>query len=209
MPWGLLLNRWTLYAVLAAALWFAWNHYKGTLIEQGRQEASAEWSARYQAREAAWKAAAAREEARYASARAQVEEDARKRLAALQAQLDAAREIARKARQDLELARSRYVSAKADAGCVVPVGFVLYHNRAAAIANGEAGTASVADPTPAVADAPSGIALSTVADTTASNIAALGECREQVKGWQVHWTSTESWYASVSQSLNQTGVTHD
>lgn len=207
MPWGLLLNRWTLYAVLAIGAWFAWSHYKGTLIEQGRAEASAEWSEKYQAREAAWKAAAAREEARYAAGRAAVEEDARRRLATLQAQLDAAREIARKARQDLDLARSRYVTAQADAGCVVPVGFVLYHNRAAAIAAGQPDASGAPEPTAAVADAPSGTPLSAVAQVAADNLAALGECREQVKGWQAHWTSTETWYASVAQSFNPTGVT--
>lgn len=207
MPWGLLLNRWTLYAVLAAGLWFAWNHYKGTLIDQGRAEATAEWSIRYQAREAAWKAAAADHEARYALERAKVEADARKALAALQAQLDAAREVARRARQDMELARSRYVSAKADAGCVVPVGFVLYHNRAAAIADGQAGASAAPDPSASVADAPSGVALSAVADVTAANLAALGECREQVAGWQAHWKLTEAWHASLSTALNHTGAT--
>lgn len=202
MPWGLLLNRWTLYAVLAIALGFTWNHYKQTLIDRGRAEASAEWSVKWNQREAAWKAASAREEARYAAGRAQVEEDARRRLATLQAQLEAAREIARKARQDLDLSRSRYVTAQADAGCVVPVGFVLYHNRAAAIAAGQPPPAASPDPTPSVADAPSGTPLSTVAQAAADNLAALGECREQVTGWQEHWKLTQAWHAGLSTALN-------
>ena len=199
------LKVWLALAIVAAVAFAIWRVYS-TGLEEGAARKDAEWSEKWTARETAWKALAAREEARYASEKAKVEDDARKAIAILQARLDAARELAKRARQDLEIARSRYVSAKADAACVVPVGFVMFHNRAAAIASGQPGASGAPEPGPSIADAPSGTTLSTVAAVNADNLLALGECRTQVLGWQEHWKFTERWHAQVAAALTTGGT---
>ncbi|WP_122447440.1 hypothetical protein [Pseudomonas viridiflava] len=72
-----------------------------------------------------------------------------------------------------------YVSAKSDAACVVPSGFVRLHDAAASgadlPASGSAGTAF---------EGPSGVALSTVAATTASNYTACHANAEQLRQLQ-------------------------
>lgn len=75
-----------------------------------------------------------------------------------------------------------YVTAKADAACVVPVGFVRLHD--AAVQN---------EPLPAAAgsanDAASGVALSTVASVDAEN---FGTCHETA----AQLTALQDWVAS-------------
>ncbi|MFK3649283.1 hypothetical protein ACI2IY_12745 [Lysobacter enzymogenes] len=70
-----------------------------------------------------------------------------------------------------------YVTAKADAACVVPAGFVRIHDAAAANA---APDAAAGDP-----DAPAaGVTLSAVADTVTGNYTTCHAIREQVIGLQ-------------------------
>ncbi|UOF16464.1 hypothetical protein IEQ11_07385 [Lysobacter capsici] len=70
-----------------------------------------------------------------------------------------------------------YVTAKADAACVVPAGFVRIHDAAAA---NTAPDASAGDP-----DAPAaGLTLSAVADTVAGNYTTCHTIREQMIGLQ-------------------------
>ena len=70
-----------------------------------------------------------------------------------------------------------YVTAKADAACTIPAGFVRIHDAAAANAAPEPGAG---DP-----DAPAaGVTLSAVADTVADNYATCHAIREQVIGLQ-------------------------
>lgn len=72
-----------------------------------------------------------------------------------------------------------YVSAKADAACVVPAGFVRLHDAAAT------GTEPAAPERTGAADAaPSGVALSTVAETNVDNYAACNANAEQLIGLQ-------------------------
>ena len=72
-----------------------------------------------------------------------------------------------------------YVTAQADAACSVPVGFVRIHDAAA---QGTDLVGPAADP-----DAPAaGVALSTVADTVASNYTACHANAEQVVALQAY-----------------------
>lgn len=72
-----------------------------------------------------------------------------------------------------------YVSAKADAACVVPVGFVRLHDA------GATGTEPAAPDSTGAADAaPSGVALSTVAATNVGNYTACHANAEQLSSLQ-------------------------
>ncbi|RMO79803.1 hypothetical protein ALQ33_200025 [Pseudomonas syringae pv. philadelphi] len=72
-----------------------------------------------------------------------------------------------------------YVSAKADAACTVNSGFVRLHDAAATGADlSPSGGSGAAD------EAPSGVALSTVAATTAANYAACNANAEQLSKLQ-------------------------
>ncbi|MEJ2816378.1 hypothetical protein [Caulobacter sp. CCG-8] len=84
-----------------------------------------------------------------------------------------------------------YVTVTADAQCVVPAGFVRLHDAAA--------TGLLSDPAGAAsqpADAPSGLALSTVSATVAENYGGCREDREALKGWQ-------AWWAGVSPAFKR------
>jgi len=70
-----------------------------------------------------------------------------------------------------------YVPPKADAACVVPVGFVRLHN-AAVDQVPLPGSTSPADAVP------SGVALSTVAETVAENYGSYAAVVAQLKAWQ-------------------------
>ena len=78
-----------------------------------------------------------------------------------------------------------YVTPKADAGCVVPDGFRVLHDAAAA------GVPTAAEPAGESADAPSGLALSAVADTVTANYGICHATAERLRGWQ-------DWWAGVS-----------
>lgn len=76
-----------------------------------------------------------------------------------------------------------YVTAKADADCTVPLGFVRLHDAAAA---GSAGLPSAAG---GPLDAPSGVPLSAVASTVAANYGTALDWRAEALGWR-------SWYVA-------------
>ncbi len=84
-------------------------------------------------------------------------------------------------RQTLIREVPRYVTVEADARCAVPVGFVRLHDAAAA------GVPTVADTAGQPADAPSGLALSAVAETVADNYGACHADAEALRGWQAWW----------------------
>jgi hypothetical protein len=72
-----------------------------------------------------------------------------------------------------------YVTAKADAGCVLPVGFVRLHDAAASGSPaGLSGTSSGS------IDAPSGLALSAVAETVSVNYGEALQWRAEAQGWR-------------------------
>jgi hypothetical protein len=79
-----------------------------------------------------------------------------------------------------------YVTTKANAGCVVPDGFRLLHDAAAA------GVPPAAEPAGESADAPSGVALSAVADTVTQNYGICHETAERLKGWQDWWAEASA-----------------
>lgn len=76
-----------------------------------------------------------------------------------------------------------YVTQEANRQCIVPAGFVRVHDAAAA-----GSAAAVPDGPGQPADAPSGVALSTVADTIVDNYGACQGIRNVALGWQ-------DWYA--------------
>lgn len=84
-----------------------------------------------------------------------------------------------------------YVSAKADAACVVNAGFVRVHDAAA-------GNLPAPEPSGAADEAPSGIALSTVAATSAGNYATCNETAERLTRLQEYVREYEksAWAAS-------------
>lgn len=86
-----------------------------------------------------------------------------------------------------------YVTKESDAQCRVPVGFVQLHDAAAA---NTPLPATGGDPIAAIiaANAPSGVALSTVAVAVAGNYGDCHTWRNQVVGWQ-------DWYAKVAPVL--------
>lgn len=79
-----------------------------------------------------------------------------------------------------------YVTSLADSRCIVPVGFVLHHDAAAA---------ARAAPDPGASggsvDADSGLALSTVAGTVSGNYAICHDAIAEVRRWR-------EWYAQFS-----------
>jgi len=84
-----------------------------------------------------------------------------------------------------------YVTAKADAACPVPVGFVRLHDAAA--------QGHVPEPTAGDPDAPApGLALSTVADTVAGNYSSCHETAEQLIGLQA-WVDAHAPPAEVAR----------
>lgn len=73
-----------------------------------------------------------------------------------------------------------YVTVQADAGCVIPIGFVSVYN--AAVAGSEIST-----PSGRSFEAPSGVALSTLAATDVDNLGTAHLLRAEVDAWR-------SWY---------------
>lgn len=72
-----------------------------------------------------------------------------------------------------------YVSAKADAACTVNAGFVRLHDAAAK-------SLPAPEPSGAADEAPSGIALSTVAATNAANYGTCNETAERLSSLQAY-----------------------
>lgn len=144
---------------------------------------------------------AAYQQSRIASARAEAEQ-ARQQLRAAQAERDAAREELDAARRNVRVVTQYvdrvqkvyvagatitkevpvHVTAKADAACTVPAGFVRLHDAAAANVPPDA---AAGDP-----DAPAaGVTLSAVAETVAGNYTTCHALREQVIGLQAYINS--------------------
>ena len=86
-----------------------------------------------------------------------------------------------------------YVSKASDAACIVPVGFERLHDSAAA------NVPPVPDPAGRSNDAPSGISLSTVAETVADNYEAGHLNAEQLKALQ-EWAREVHAIATANQS---------
>lgn len=189
--------------VAAAAVALAWL-WLGAHDRQLTEAVTAKRDAYWQGRE---KAANDRYAADMARKRAEVADlvlagiAARDRLEAViraQAQsFDA--EISR-----IKTRRPAYVTPLADSRCTVPRGFVLQFNAGAASANGARApdAPGAADPRPDLVEAPAGIALSAVADAVTDTQRALGECRQQVTGWQRFYSEVlVPWHESLRNTL--------
>jgi hypothetical protein len=83
-----------------------------------------------------------------------------------------------------------YVTVKADAGCVVPLGFMQLHDAAAAGVD----VSGLPGGTSGAVNAASGVKLSSVAATVVGNYGTCNATRQQVIGWQ-------SWYAKQSSAF--------
>lgn len=107
----------------------------------------------------------------------------------------------------------KFVSVKADGACTVPAGFVRFHNLQAegagdvppASSTGQAsavpGSGSADD------DAPSGVALSTVAQTVGANYTSCHGVRETLELWQTWYKGAfSSWKKAVETQANFTTV---
>jgi hypothetical protein len=79
-----------------------------------------------------------------------------------------------------------YVTAQADAHCTVPLGFIRVHDAAAD------GLPPVPLGSGRSADAPSGVAISSVAATVAGNYGLCNGFREQLMGWQAWYTGQQA-----------------
>jgi hypothetical protein len=77
----------------------------------------------------------------------------------------------------------KYVTIQADADCIINAGFVRLHNHAA--------TSTIPDGARDTDAAPSGVALSTVAETVAGNYGTCHENAEQLRALQ-------SWVLAMS-----------
>lgn len=84
-----------------------------------------------------------------------------------------------------------YVTAKADAACIVPNGFVELHDAAA----GGSPLAGVPSAAGGPVDAPSGIALSRVADTVTVNYGSWWALYDEVKAWRAWYPAQAAIWA--------------
>jgi hypothetical protein len=91
-----------------------------------------------------------------------------------------------------------YVTQKSDAACTIPVGFVwMYDQSLAPEAAGMAGGR------PADVEAPSGVALSAVAETAASNNAECVERGAVIQSWQEWYVRNKDIYERAAKLMNK------
>jgi hypothetical protein len=94
-----------------------------------------------------------------------------------------------------------YVTAKADAACTVPVGFVRLHNESADHYPAQP-TAPLPGSGPPDVDAPSGVALSTIASTVRDNYAECNARWEVIEAWQSWYGKAKGAYDRASAIIN-------
>jgi hypothetical protein len=183
---SLVFNRYTFAAAAAAALaWAGWSWHTSE-IDKAVEAAVA-------ARDLHWTGEIEAERARHRGLVADWvlemvarEDAARVRLAKEKA--------AREARfRQLLKEVATYVTPVADSRCVVPRGFVLFHDAAAAGDAGPPGAAAVPEPGGGSLDADSGVALSAVGSRVAENYAACHEAIAEVTAWR-------RWYLEARDS---------
>jgi hypothetical protein len=120
--------------------------------------------------------------------------------AELQAKLEASRAQTRAASAALRGKTGDYITPQADAATVVPSGFVRLWNAAGA-GDDKLGSPASPPPEPGAANAPSGVALSTIGLAVQDAADALKACRDQVIGWQDFWKLVEKWYQDFVKGL--------
>lgn len=100
-----------------------------------------------------------------------------------------------KAQKDLSHVTSAFVSAQADATCHLPSGFVLLYNQS--IDPPTTGSGAVfTSPSRELADAPSGLSCSTVAELIAQNNLLAVQYRQAVLSWQ-------AWYKANQEAIQR------
>lgn len=92
----------------------------------------------------------------------------------------------------------RYVTPLADSRCIVPVGFVLHHDAAAA-----ARPAALPEGASDLVDVDSRIALSTVERTVTENYAACHEAIDEVTEWRRWYPEARDSYERLRAKLSQ------
>lgn len=102
-----------------------------------------------------------------------------------------------------QVIQASYVTARADAACVVPRGFVRLHNEAAGQpgdSSRPAQAAALPPGGPTDADAASGVALSEVGGTVAGNYAQYQEVAGRLVAWQTWYKGAlAAWVKAVEQ----------
>lgn len=91
-----------------------------------------------------------------------------------------------------------YVTPLADSRCIVPAGFVLHHDAAAA-----ARPAAIPEGPGGLVDADSGLALSTVERTVSENYAACHDAIDEVTEWRRWYPEARASYDRLRERLAQ------
>lgn len=127
-------------------------------------------------------------------------------LAQVSAKLDRSEKRSKLLKEKLDAAIPFYVSPEADAQCVVPVGFIRLHNlslEGRANPSAPAQGLTIPGSRPKDADAPSGVALSTVGSTVATNYAECEARREIIESWQEwHLKMKAAWESATRQTIS-------
>lgn len=177
MGWILVFNRYTFALAAAAAIaWAGWSWHTSKIdaaVEAAVAARDKHWTgqieterARHRGLVADWvlEMVARDDAARVRQAREKAERDAQRR--------QLLKEV------------TRYVTPVADSRCIVPRGFVLVHDAAAAGTAGPPGAAAVPDGAGGSLDADSGIALSAVGAAVTENYFACHEAIAEVTDWR-------------------------
>jgi len=125
--------------------------------------------------------------------------------AELKTKLDQSLARERKWKENRYATIPKYITPKADAGCVIPAGFVRLHNLSAAgLDPSVASEASrVPGSGPETPDSPTTAKLSTVGAVIADNYSECQSRLEVIEGWQMWYSrSFESWRKAIDASKN-------
>lgn len=209
VPWGKW-ETWALFALAGSifAARVALDMHDQKLLEVAHQEKVAAVAAERkacQAREdesnARYRAGLAALEAQLAAAKVAAEKAA-KDLAVAQAKARAERERSGK---ELEAERSRNVTPEANRLCVLTRGGIVQFNAGARRANGQShfvATEPAAGAGAGLVDDPAGVSFDTYERAVEGTQDALGTCRAQVTGWQdYHAKVIKPWIASTLKAL--------
>jgi hypothetical protein len=188
------LGKWILIAAVAIAAAIAFGTHERSVgyrlamdqIDEQRRKEETEYLRIMGVRQAAYNALQAKFQALTAQHEVELKAAEQKRLDDLAA---------------LKKGIPDYVSAEATRSCPdVPRGYLMFRASAAAFANSTRASPA-ADAGAHAADAPSGVSLSTLADTDAGQAGAYRACVERQSGWLKYRDDVEAWAAEVSRIL--------
>ena len=190
-----------LYLYLAAALAFGGlylhDQYEGERADAAEVKATAAY-ARVATLEADLKASEDRRTAEIARLQAGQDRVVAQLRAAAKAKLAQVTARLRDELNDQQRTLHAQITSRGDSACTVPVGAVLFHDAAARDPAEQGGAAIPTGPGGSV-DAPSGVALSTLAATVAGNYAAareaFGACLAEVTAWRDWYPAQRALFA--------------